>query len=98
MTTVVDIEEAQTKLRGLLALAGEGDEIIIKENGEELGKITSSAKQNRLTKRIVGLGSKNGESGKAEQRVFGRGEGKIWMSDDFNEELPDEFWGFDKEL
>lgn len=21
-----------------------------------------------------------------------------WMSDDFNDDLPDEFWGFDKEL
>ena len=24
--------------------------------------------------------------------------GKAWMSDDFDDELPDEFWGFDKEL
>ena len=31
-------------------------------------------------------------------RVFGLGAGKTWMSDDFDDELPDEFWGFDKEL
>ena len=31
-------------------------------------------------------------------RVAGLGKGTMWMSDDFNEELPDEFWGFDKEL
>ena len=31
-------------------------------------------------------------------RVFGLGNGKTWMSDDFADELPDEFWGFDKEL
>jgi antitoxin (DNA-binding transcriptional repressor) of toxin-antitoxin stability system len=31
-------------------------------------------------------------------RIFGLGAGKTWMSDDFDEELPDEFWGFDKEL
>lgn len=31
-------------------------------------------------------------------RVLGLRTGTIWMSDDFDDELPDEFWGFDKEL
>ncbi len=31
------------------------------------------------------------------QRILGLGKGKTWMSDDFDDELPDEFWGFDKE-
>ena len=31
-------------------------------------------------------------------RVAGLGKGTMWMSDDFDDELPDEFWGFDKEL
>lgn len=32
-------------------------------------------------------------------RIAGRGTGKgYFMSDDFNDELPDEFWGFDKDL
>ena len=31
-------------------------------------------------------------------RIFGLGKGKTWMSEDFDDELPDEFWGFDKEL
>ena len=31
-------------------------------------------------------------------RIAGLGKGTIWMSDDFDDELPDEFWGFDKEL
>jgi antitoxin (DNA-binding transcriptional repressor) of toxin-antitoxin stability system len=31
-------------------------------------------------------------------RVAGLGKGTIWMSDDFDDELPDEFWGFDKKL
>lgn len=31
-------------------------------------------------------------------RVAGLGKGTTWMSDDFDDELPDEFWGFDKEL
>ena len=32
------------------------------------------------------------------KRVSGLGKGTMSMSDDFNDELPDEFWGFDKEL
>lgn len=31
-------------------------------------------------------------------RILGLGKGTIWMSDDFDDELPDEFWGFEKEL
>lgn len=31
------------------------------------------------------------------QRTAGLGKG-YWMSEDFDDELPDEFWGFDKEL
>ena len=31
------------------------------------------------------------------KRTAGLGKG-YWMSDDFDDELPDEFWGFDKEL
>ena len=32
------------------------------------------------------------------ERVLGLGKGDYFMSDDFDDELPDEFWGFDKEL
>lgn len=77
MTTVVDIKEAQAKLKGLLALAREGDEIVIQENGEELGKIVSAKKAKINEKRTAGLGR-----------------GTFWMSDDFDDELPDDFWGF----
>lgn len=27
------------------------------------------------------------------QRIPGLQQGKVWMSDDFTDELPDEFWG-----
>ncbi|MGK7959645.1 DUF2281 domain-containing protein [Crocosphaera sp.] len=30
------------------------------------------------------------------KRVLGLHQGKIWMSDDFNDPLPDDFWNFDK--
>ncbi|MEL6460607.1 MAG: DUF2281 domain-containing protein [Cyanobacteria bacterium J06621_15] len=29
---------------------------------------------------------------KVQQRVLGLNQGEIWMSEDFNEPLPDEFW------
>jgi prevent-host-death family protein len=38
------------------------------------------------------------EKAEPKQRILGLGKGKTWMSDDFDDELPDEFWGFDKEL
>jgi antitoxin (DNA-binding transcriptional repressor) of toxin-antitoxin stability system len=31
-------------------------------------------------------------------RIAGLGKGTTWTSDDFDDELPDEFWGFNKEL
>ncbi|MDQ3130820.1 MAG: toxin-antitoxin (TA) system antitoxin [Acidobacteriota bacterium] len=31
-------------------------------------------------------------------RIAGLGRGTMWMSEDFDDELPDEFWNFDKEL
>jgi hypothetical protein len=33
------------------------------------------------------------ESNQAQGRVLGLHEGKGWISDDFTDELPDEFWG-----
>lgn len=81
MTKTLSISDVQQKLPGLLALAGDGDEIIIEENGEPVATVSPIRKAEKLTKRTSGLGKDS-----------------IWISDDFDEELPDEFWGFDKEL
>lgn len=35
---------------------------------------------------------------KQKPRIAGLGKGTTWTSEDFDDELPDEFWGFDKEL
>ena len=83
MTKTVSISEAQTQLQSILALAHNGDEVIIEENGKPIAKITP----------II-----EAEQPAPKPRVFGLGKGKTWMSDDFDDELPDEFWGFDKEL
>ena len=31
-------------------------------------------------------------------RIAGLGRGTMWMSEDFDDELPDKFWDFDKEI
>ena len=33
------------------------------------------------------------EKSERKNRVAGLGKGTMWTSDDFNDELPDEFWG-----
>lgn len=81
MTKTLSINEVPSLLPGLLALAREGDEIIIEENGEPVASVSPIQK-----------------TPKPKQRVFGLGRGTIWMSDDFDDELPDEFWGFNEEL
>ena len=72
-TTTVNMHEAKTRLSELLALAMQGEEVII-------------AKANKPMARLVPL-----EQPK-KQRVFGLHRGQIWMSDDFNDPLPDEFF------
>lgn len=63
--------------------AKNGEEIVLEENGKPIAKITPIEET---------------EQTEPKQRVFGLGKGKTWMSNDFDDELPDEFWGFDKEL
>jgi len=82
MTKTLSINEVQSLLPGLLAMAKDGDEIIIEENGHELAKVIPSLTQNEVKPRKFGRGRPEG----------------YFMSDDFDDELPDEFWGFDKEL
>ncbi len=80
MTKTVSISEAQSELQGLLALARNGDEVIIEENGEPLARLVPIEKPKEQ-----------------KQRIFGLGKG-YWMSDDFDDELPDEFWLGDDEF
>lgn len=67
----------------LLRTAKDGDELILEENGKPVAKVSPIS---------------NGGTTQPKQRVFGLGKGTTWMSDDFDDELPDEFWGFDEEL
>jgi len=72
----------EVSIQTIIALTRNGDEVVIEENGEPLAKVLPIEKPKEQKQRVLGLG---------------KGEG-YFMSDDFDDELPDEFWGFDKEL
>jgi len=54
MTKTVSISEAQTQLQGLLALARNGDEVIIEENGEPSARLMPIQKTAQK-ERVLGL-------------------------------------------
>ncbi|MGI8638336.1 MAG: type II toxin-antitoxin system Phd/YefM family antitoxin [Pyrinomonadaceae bacterium] len=54
MTKIVSISEAQTQLQGLLALARNGGEVIIEENGEPSARLIPIQKT-EPKERILGL-------------------------------------------
>lgn len=79
MTRTLSISENSTSIQAVIALARNGDEVVLEENGEPVAKVIP------FSERKLGPG----------KRTPGLGNG-YWMSDDFDDELPDEFWGFDK--
>ena len=82
MTKILSVNEVS--MQTISALTRNGDEILLEENGKPIAKITPLAE-------IAAAAPK--------QRVSGLGKGKgYFMSEDFDDELPDEFWGFNKEL
>ncbi|MGH7899429.1 MAG: type II toxin-antitoxin system Phd/YefM family antitoxin [Candidatus Binatia bacterium] len=80
----VTIEEAQGNLAELIENANAGDEVILAKGDEPVAK-------------LVALPRKQ-PTGKPPPRTVGDFRGRIRMADDFNDPLPDEFWGFDKPL
>ena len=81
MTKILSVNEVS--MQTIITLTRNGDEILLEENGKPIAKITPLAQI---------------EAAEPKQRVLGLGKGKgYFMSDDFDDELPDEFWGFDKE-
>jgi hypothetical protein len=52
-------------------------------------------KQQQILEYIESLTEEKDSSSSPKKRVFGLHQGKIWMSDDFNDPLPDDFWNFD---
>lgn len=84
MTKILSVNEISTEI--VIKSAKNGDEIVLEENGKPIAKITPIAEVEQTSPK---------------QRTAGLGKGKekgYFMSEDFDDELPDEFWGFDKEL
>lgn len=83
MTKTISLNE-NISIQTIITLSKSGDEIILEENGKPIAKITPIVESEQTTPK---------------QRVLGLGKGKgYFMSEDFDDELPDEFWGFDKDL
>jgi antitoxin (DNA-binding transcriptional repressor) of toxin-antitoxin stability system len=77
MTTVVDINDV-AKLKGLLALAREGDDIFIEENGRRLAKVVPSGKSPR---NVPILGLREGQGWVAED-FDAELPDSFWLSED----------------
>lgn len=73
----VTIEEAQTQLRDLLTLIAQGKEVIIAKGNEPVAKLIPLSPSNVVD---------------SQARIFGEYRGRIWVSDDFDSPLPDDFW------
>ena len=84
MTKTISISEIQNSAQAIIDLTRNGDEIVIEENGNPVAKVTPIEPIEKTEN--------------LQPRIAGLREGRSWMSDDFDDELPDEFWGFDKEL
>ncbi len=82
MTQTLSVNEIS--IQTVIKLAKGGDEIVLEENGKPIARITPITEIEQIVPK---------------QRTAGLGKGKAngyFMSEDFDEELPDEFWGFDK--
>ncbi len=76
MATTVDVNDAQGRLRELVELAKAGDEVVIAEGATPVARLTA----------IVPAPEPPGS------RVAGLHRGAAWVSEDFDQPLPDEFW------
>ena len=76
-TRTIDIRDAQPPLSDLLQLMSSGDEVLIVEGDTPLARLVPLADS---AARARG------------KRVPGLNRGAIWVTDDFDEPLPDEFW------
>lgn len=76
MTTTMDINEAKQHLAHLLDLAKEGNEVLISEGNRPVARLTAITPDLSTHK----------------PRIAGLHAGSIWVSDDFDQELPEDFW------
>jgi prevent-host-death family protein len=73
---VIDIAEAQKRFMEIISLVQAGTDIILSQNNQPVVRLTPLSPN----------------SVDSSPRVLGLHDGEGWISDDFNEPLPDEFW------
>ena len=80
--TIIDVHKTAMQLTELLSCARAGSEIIIADGDKWLARVVPIPPEvpRELASRVPG------------PRVPGLGRGSVWVSDDFDDELPDEIW------
>jgi antitoxin (DNA-binding transcriptional repressor) of toxin-antitoxin stability system len=78
MTQIINIENSKLQLSDLLALVRGGDEVIVQEANMPIARISSLVKSVAPKER--------------KPFIFGLSAGMGTVPDDFNDELPMEFW------
>ena len=76
-TKIIDVHEAQPQLAELLSLVVSGTDVVLTDGTTPVARLVALTAPN--SPRIAGLHA-------------GLGTETDWMSDDFDEPLPDEFW------
>jgi antitoxin (DNA-binding transcriptional repressor) of toxin-antitoxin stability system len=80
LTKNLDLTEAQQQFPEIISWVKTGIEVILYENNQPLIRLTPIAIQSLSADEPLS------------PRVLGLHEGQGWISDDFKEPLPDEFW------
>jgi len=77
MSTMININDLPQRLSQVLSDAAKGEEIIVTRDDVPVAKLVP-------LEAAVPAAPK--------ERIAGLGQGRIWISPDFDEPLPDEFW------
>ncbi len=86
MTYTMSLNDALSQLHKLRSLTMAGKEIIIVENNQPIAKLVP------LAAPAAAPGADVSRNESTKKRIFGLHRGQLWVSDDFDDPLPDEFW------
>jgi antitoxin (DNA-binding transcriptional repressor) of toxin-antitoxin stability system len=81
MTYTMSLNDALSQLHKLLPLTQAGGEIIIVEDNKPVAKLIP-----------LPVTEEAGSAETGKKRIFGLHRGQIWVSEDFDDPLPDDFW------
>ena len=90
MTYTMSLNDALSQLHKLLPLTQAGGEIIIVEDNKPVAKLIPLPVTDETGSAETDPEAVPAVTGK--KRIFGLHRGQIWLSEDFDDPLPDEFW------